>query len=384
MNRIKTLIVAFLLQSSLAFACTSFQVQAQDGTRLYCRSMEFSFAFDSNLLVVPRGMPFVGTAPEGKPGAQWTTKYGYVGMNVALAPTLVADGMNEKGLVAGTLYLPQYAKFQNTTPAEYNRTIGAWEVCSYLLGTCATVSEAKEAIKKIIVANEPLPTTDNFIIPLHFTIQDATGACAIIEYVKGKRTIYNNSLGVLTNSPPFDWHLMNLSNYVKLSPENTQTLKLGKYTISNPSQGTGLLGIPGDFSPVSRFIRATFFAHIAEKPNTADELVNLGFHILNTFDIFNGAIHEAPQAAPTSPVTNASSLLNPSDTTQWVIAHDMNNLNSYFRTYEDLRIKKVDLKKLNFDAKDYMVIKVDTKIVFDEVTNHVLSLDKKENIITAK
>src|SRR4051812_42572501 len=91
--------------------CTAFQLKAQDGTLVYGRSMEFGFALDSDVLAIPRGMSYTGTAPEGE-GIKWKTKYGIVGMNQSIARTLVSDGMNEKGLVASLLYFPRFAQYE--------------------------------------------------------------------------------------------------------------------------------------------------------------------------------------------------------------------------------------------------------------------------------
>jgi len=91
-----------------AVACTAFQIKSNDGAQIYFRSMEFGYPFNSKVLVVPRGSDFTGTAPGGKPGKKWTAKYGFVGLNVDIAPTLVADGQNEKGLALGMLYLPGF------------------------------------------------------------------------------------------------------------------------------------------------------------------------------------------------------------------------------------------------------------------------------------
>jgi len=138
-------LLAVLCAGSLAlpsaFACTAFQLQSKDGAQIYFRSMEFGFPFNSKALVVPRGTDYTGTAPGGKPGKKWTTKYGVVGLNVNIAPTILADGQNEKGLAIGMLYLPGYSEYLAPDESKTSNTIGSWEVGVYLLSTCASVDE---------------------------------------------------------------------------------------------------------------------------------------------------------------------------------------------------------------------------------------------------
>jgi len=124
-----------------ATACTAFQLTAGDGARIYCRSMEFGFAFDSKVLIVPRGTEYTGTAPGGRPGLKWRARHGVVGLNANLMPNMVADGMNEQGPVVGMLYLPGYSEYLPPDDAQTARTLASWEVGIYVLSTCAAVAE---------------------------------------------------------------------------------------------------------------------------------------------------------------------------------------------------------------------------------------------------
>ncbi len=346
-----TLVVACL--RGRAEACTAFQLKAGDGSWIYFRSMEFGFAFDSKVLVVPRGTEMTGSAPGGKPGLRWTTKYGVVGLNIDIAPTVVADGMNEKGLAIGMLYLPGYSEYLPADPAKADRSIGSWEGAICLLSTCASVDEAVEALKseRIYVAQQDFPPFKS-PLPLHYYIADSSGRVVIAEWVGGALKLHENPLGVLTNSPPFDWQTTNLCNYVNLDSTNVPSLTLGATTIKNFGQGSGGLGLPGDWTPPSRFVRAALFSHWATPAKTASETVNLGFHILNGFDIFEGAItsNTADQTANTKGFLSSTgpAKLVPTDTTEWTICHDRTNLRTYVRTYGGLEIEMVDLAKVDF------------------------------------
>jgi choloylglycine hydrolase len=357
-----------LLLPQFAHACTAFQLKAQDDSLIYCRTLEFGFTLDSNLLIVPRGIQYVGTAPEGE-GLKWKTKYGFVGMNQSIERTMVSDGMNEKGLVVGALYLPGFCQYETPDPARSDRTIGGWELPVFLLSSCATIAEVKAILPTILVAQEPKPSLGSFVLPLHFYVGDASGEVLIVEYVNGERMLHDDPLGVLTNSPPFDWHLNNLSNYINLSPVNTPELQLSGWTVKRLGEGNGLLGLPGDFTPPSRFVRATLYSQWAAPTKNANEAVAMGFHILNTFDIFSGIIRSHP--TETNPFKDAkvSFKTNP-EVTEWIVVHDQSNLRTYFRTYQGQRIQMVDVKKIDFSREGLRQILLAKEFLVEDINGN--------------
>lgn len=334
-------------------ACTAFQLKADDGTFVYCRSMEFGFKLDSEVLIVPRGTEYTGIGGKGQPGLKWKTKYGYVGMNQSMAKTVVSDGMNEKGLVASFLYFPGFAQFEAPDPKKIDRTLEGWQLPSFLLSTCATVQEVKAVLSTILVAEEPTPGMGEDVIPLHVYVSDKSGAVIIVEYIKGQRQIYDNPLGVLTNSPSFEWHLNNLSNFINLSPVNAPSLQLSNWTVTNVGQGSGLLGLPGDYTPPSRFVRATLFSQWATPPKSALDAVNLGFHLLNTFDIPAGLVRSRKGDV---------------ESTEWIVVHDRTHLKTYFRSYGSLRIQMVDFKKIDFTKEGFRTIGLMKEFSAEDVT----------------
>ncbi len=355
------LIILSVAASNIAQACTAFQLKAQDGTQVYCRTMEFGYKLNSDLLIVPQGIEYIGTAPGShgsQPGLKWKTKYGFVGLNQSVAPTLVSDGMNEKGLVASILYLPGFAQYEAPDAKKKERTLGCWELPSFLLSTCATVQEVKAILPTLMVAEESPPGMAGFNLPIHFYISDKTGAVAVVEYVKGQRHVYDNSFGSLTNSPPFDWHLSNLSNSVNLSPVNAPDLQLPGGLIPNIGQGSGLLGLKGDFTSASRFVRAALFSQWAQTQKNAEDVVNLGFHILNTFDIPDGLVRSRPDKKNEVHI----------ETTEWVVVHDRTNLKTYVRSYKSQRIQMVDFKKIDFSKGGFQKISLDQVFLVDDVT----------------
>jgi len=353
-------------------ACTAFQIKAEDGAQIYFRSMEFGFPFNSQALIIPRGTEYTGSAPGGKAGLKWTTKHGVVGLNVDVARNIVADGQNEKGLAVGMLYLPGFAQYQDAAAAPADKSLGSWEVPTYLLGMCATVDEAVAALKNevYVAQQEFVPLKE--VLPVHWWIGDASGKVVIAEYVGGELNIHDAPLGTLTNSPPYDWQEINVSNYLDLSPVNVPSKKFGDFTSVNFGQGSGFVGLPGDLTPPSRFIRAALFSHWATPGKTAAETVNLGFHILNTFDIFDGAIKSDTDDQTANTKGFLSSTGQPklvdTDTTEWVVAHDRTNLKTYVRTYNGLEIQMIDLKKANFDEPGLRTIDLQNAFAPEDIT----------------
>ncbi len=337
-------LLAFTIPT-LALACTGFQLRSKDGAYISFRSMEYGIPLHSKIAIVPRGTAYVGTAPNGKPGIAWKTTYGMVGMNAAAAPSIITDGMNEKGLVVSSFYLPGFAQYLPPSDARQADTLGSWEVGSYLLSTCATADEAVAALTNTVWVAQQDCAALGIFLPLHYLISDASGTVKVAEYIGGQLHIHDNPVGVLTNSPSFDWHLTNLSNFVNLSPLNVATTNVGNLNVPSFGQGSGFIGIPGDYTPPSRFVRAALYSHWATLPASASDTVNLGFHVLNTFDIFEGAIQQREPAATAAPAP--STIVN-TDITEWQIAHDRTNLVTYFRMYGGQEIQKVDLRKIDF------------------------------------
>ncbi|MDM7851567.1 choloylglycine hydrolase family protein [Pseudochrobactrum kiredjianiae] len=321
-----------------AAACTSFLLPTTDGSGIYARTMEFGIELKSNALVIPRAYTLQTTGADGKPGMSWQGKYGAIGMN-ALGETTLVDGMNEKGLAGGVLYFPEFAGYADGTKTDKEKSLAPWDVLSWILTNFATVEEVKAAIQDMSIIDLVQPEM-GFVPPLHYTIHDASGASIVIEPVDGKLKIYDNPVGVMTNSPSFDWHLTNLRNYLKMSPLNADTLKIGGMAFTPLGQGSGLLGIPGDSTPPSRFVRATAYVQTVENQANGAEGVRLTEHILNNFDIPKGWIQTAEE------------LKIPLEYTQWSTIADLKNHTYYVKMYDDQVLRGIDINSFDLDAKE--------------------------------
>jgi len=342
--------VAAMLSASaapVAEACTGIRLIATDGTVVHARTLEFAIELNSEAMVVPRGYARTGTTPDGQPGLKWTAKYASVGLNGAGLPILF-DGLNEKGLAGGMFYFPGSAGYMPYAPADAGKTISQWEVLSWALENFASVAEVKANIGAIVVPSVVFSSW-GFAPEAHFILHDTTGQSIVIEYVGGKLNVHDNPLGVITNSPTFDWHMTNLRNYVNFSMTSAPPVKLGPVTLTPTGQGSGMLGLPGDFTPPSRFVRAVAFSQSVFKPKDGRAAVLEAFHVLNQFDIPKGSARDGEKDAHGNIMA---------DYTLWTAASDLNARRYYFRTYENSQIRSIDLMSMAIDGTEMVKLPI--------------------------
>jgi choloylglycine hydrolase len=341
-------IVGALLFGSVAQsvqACTGIFLTAADGTFVHARTMEFGIDLQSAVIVVPRGHPRVSITPDGQEGLKWTAKYASVGANGVGLPVIL-DGLNEKGLAVGIFYFPTSAGYMPYSASDAGKTVAPWELGSWMLENFASVDEVKTNLGKVVVPSVVLKEW-GFAPEMHYVVQDSSGQSIVVEYAGGKLNVYDCPLGVITNSPAFDWQMTNLRNYVNFSLTNVPPVKVGSVVLEPFGQGTGMLGMPGDFTPPSRFVRAVAFSHAVLPSATGSDAVLEAFHILNNFDIPKGAAREREKDAHGN---------IQADYTLWTTANDLKTKRFYFRTYDNSQIRMVDLMKMNLDAKNIVTV----------------------------
>ena len=326
-------------------ACTGIRLTAADGTVVHARTLEFTIDLKSDVIFVPRGYTRVGTTPDGKEGLKWKSKYASLGANGVGLP-FIFDGLNEKGLGVGLFYFPGSAGYMPYSANDASKTIAPWELGSYVLENFANVAEVKANIGNIVIPAVVFKAW-GFAPEVHYIVHDPTGSSIVLEYVGGKLNVYDNPLGVVTNSPAFDWQMTNLRNYVNFSMTNVPPVKLGSVTLQPFGQGSGMLGLPGDFTPPSRFVRAVAFSQSAFPTKTGDDSVLEAFHILNQFDIPKGAARDNEKDSHGNIVA---------DYTLWTAASDLTARRYYFRTYQNSQIRMVDLNKMNPAAKEIVTM----------------------------
>lgn len=338
------LLAAIGLQSQVSMdACTGITLKSRDGAVVAARTIEWAESvMNAMYVVVPRHQELQSLTPSGMDGMKFRTKYGFAGVAVERKEFMV-EGVNEKGLSAGLFYFPGYGKYPPYDPSQKERSLADFQLVSYVLGECETVDEVKEKLRHVRVTHaDPRSST------VHWRFTEPSGRQAVLEIVDETMHFYDNPLGVLTNSPGLEWHWTNLNNYINLQPgtppeEDGALLRLKPF-----GAGSGLLGLPGDFTPPSRFVRAAFFQLTSPQQPSAQESIFQAFHILNNFDIPAGT--EQPWGKASADVPSA---------TQFTVATDTRNRILYYRTMYNGNIRSIDLKTVRFDEIGYYSMPLD-------------------------
>ena len=324
-----------------AMACTGISLRAKDGSYVQARTIEAAaMALESNYVVIPRGHEMQSFTPSGRNGLQFKARYGVVGLSV-VKEEFIAEGINEEGLSAGLFFFPQYGGYERYEPSQNARTLGDLQVVAWILASFSTIDEVKEALPSVRIVG--LDTS----AVVHWRIGERSGRQVVMEIVGGVPHFYENKVGVITNAPGFEWHLTNLNNYVNLYPGSPPEHRLSDEELRPIGGNSGFLGLPGDATPPSRFVRAAFYRATAPQLATGYETVLQSFHLLNNFDVPIGIEHPADKVPD---IISA---------TQWTSAIDLSNRRVYYKTMYNNSIRCIDLAKIDFEKVAYQVHPLD-------------------------
>jgi len=328
-----------------AWACTGLTVPLADGTRVHGRTLEFGVEVTCSIAFIPRNYAFTGSVPGGGEGMRYKAKYAALG-SINYDNLSIMDGINEKGLSAGAFYFSTCADYAPLSEKNRASALSPVDFPNWILTQFATLDEVRAAIRQGKVAIVPTPVNGWGPVapPLHYIIYDKSGKSIVIEPVDGTLKVYDNPIGVITNSPGFDYMITNLRNYIHLSPQNSQSLNLGGVTLLPFGQGTGLSGLPGDYTPPARFVRAAFFSANTPPAKDATEGIYQVFHLLNAFDIPLGITRSTDKGTVYY------------DYTQATVARDPYNLRYYFRMYNDQTIRMADLNRFDLNSTKALTV----------------------------
>lgn len=328
-----------LLFSQVATPCTGISLQAQDGTSIVGRTVEWALNDSEHhrLLIVPRQKKFVSQTPDSRPGKSWQGRYGFVSLTSYGQP-YGPDGLNEKGLSVGMFYFPGFASYAPYNPKHADKTLSIGDFMQWMLSSFASIDELRRELPKITVVNVDDPRFHGVPMPFHWKIADASGKSIVIEIInQGEVKVYDTFKGVITNSPGYDWHLTNLRNYLGLSPDAHAPISIDQRQLAPLGAGSGMIGLPGDFTPPARFVRATALSVSARPLPNASEAVFEGFRILDSFNIPLGAI--TPRENMPKDIVGA---------TQITSVSDLGNKRYYFTTMRNREVRMIDLQAIDF------------------------------------
>ena len=264
--------------------CTHVHISSNKNNFYWGRTLDTSFNpfdVDSKVTIVPKNFTL---DTQSNP---WKTKYAFLGISLSES-TLFFDGVNEKGLAGGLLFLSTCTwDKKDNIENDGLIAINSGEIIPWILSNFENVSDIKENISKVAVTSDDIPSLGKLgkgnPITAHYTFTDKMGNSVVLEPTNnGRFRVFDNNVGVMTNDPTFDWHMTNLGNYIQVQGFNRQQNTLNDKTVIRPiSNGTGMLGLPGDYTSPSRFVRAAnlrnFIGEVSDKEAPAQL-----FSILNS------------------------------------------------------------------------------------------------------
>lgn len=300
--------------------CTAVTYKTKDF--YFGRTLDYEHSFGEKITITPRNFPFTFRKVE-----ELKSHYAIIGMaTVVEGYPLYFDATNEKGLSMAGLNFPGNADYKPYVIGKEN--VAPFELILWILGQCATVKEAKEKLTGMnlvdISFSESLPLS-----PLHWIISDRN-ASITLESVKEGLKIYDNPMGVLTNNPPFDMMQIYLSNFMGLTNKVAENRFAEGFEPNVYSRGLGAMGLPGDLSSASRFVKAAFTKMNSVSGASEAESISQFFHILGSVAQQRGCVMVNGQDYE---ITIYTSCCN---TDKGIY---------YYTTYENSRITGVDMYK---------------------------------------
>ena len=287
-------------------------------------------------VITPRKYPF-----KFRRGGALSEHYAFIGSAVIKQGyPLYCDAMNEFGLCMAGLSFPDnvYLRGHSTEKIE----VTPFELIPWVLGSCCDISQAVSLLSRTAIVDEPL-NTDTPNTPLHWHIADKNGAL-VVECTADGMKLHNDPVGVLTNAPPFDFHLQNLRQYVDVTAEYPKSRYLGKYELSPFGRGFGAIGLPGDFSPPSRYVRAAFLKNNSVCGEDESSRISQLFHVLDNVAMPRGSVLTA-------------------DGREELTAYSccMSEGVYYYKTYVNSRICAVDMRCEHVDGTELIAYSVSEK-----------------------
>ncbi len=298
------------------------------------RNLDFEYDFGEDIVITPRNFSFLF-----KNGEKLRNHYAIIGM--ALVENnypLYFDAFNEKGLSMAGLNFPGNAIYNKAVDGKIN--IASFELIPYVLSKCAKVEDAEALFSEINITDDAV--NENFKpTPLHWIISDEYSSVVLEQTTEGVK-VYKNDIGILTNNPPFDYQMFNLNNYIALTPTEPQNLFSHKIELIKYSRGMGAIGLPGDLSSMSRFVRASFLKLNSQWGNTEEEIVSHFFRLLNSVYQIKGA----------------AMVENGFEMTHYSSCCNVKKGIYYYTTYNNSTINAIDIYKENLDFENLITFEL--------------------------
>ena len=317
--------------------CTSIAMKTRDF--YFGRTMDLNFELEQRIVLTPRNYPLhfrrAGTA---------NRHYAVLGMATVIdGYPLYADGVNEKGLCVAALNFPDNAYYP---PEERpgNTHVSPFEFCLWLLSKCASVSEAREYLKTTRLIAIPFSSAVP-LAPLHWHIGDKSESI-VLESTRDGLKLYDNPVGVLTNNPSFEFQMTNLSQYLNLTTHCPDNCFTKAASVRPFGQGLGSFGLPGDFSPASRFVKAAYLAANSICHGDEESCLSQFFHLLGAVAMVRGSV-----------VTPEGKL----ETTTYTCCINVTKGRYYYTSYHNSGLTGVDLYSEDLEGERLVCYPIEQK-----------------------
>lgn len=305
--------------------CTAITYTTKDN--YFGRNLDLDFSYNETVTICPRNYPF-----SFRHQGENNSHFAMIGMATVVDDyPLFYEAVNEKGLGMAGLNFPDNANYQEVAEDKVN--VASFEFIPWLLSQCESVAEVKELCKNLNITNEAF-SSDFQPSPLHWLVADCHESIVLEPLAKGLK-VYDNSTGVLTNNPTFDKQLFNLNNYRHLSPKVSENRFAKELELETYSRGMGGLGLPGDLSSMSRYVKVAFTKLNSVAEETEESSVNQFFHILKSVEQQKGLCY-----------------VDESGKYEYTIYSSCINTDKgiyYYTTYDNSQITAVDMRKENLD-----------------------------------
>ena len=316
--------------------CTCIEFKSKDF--YFGRNLDLEYNFGEKVVVTPRNYEF-----KLKNNTIFNLKYAIIGMATVVDNyPLYADASNEKGLCMAGLYFPNNAVYKKEK--ENYTNIASFELIPWILGNFFIFSELKKELNKLNITdekfNEKMP-----LAQLHWMISDKND-CIVLEQMEEGLKIYDNPYGVLTNNPPFYYHELNVSNYMNISSDFPANRFSDKIKLNVYGQGISMVGLPGDVTPPSRFVRAVFNKLNSVECVSEEETISQFFHILDSVSMIKGTVVTKENKLD---MTTYSSCIN---STKGIY---------YFKTYYNNQINAVSFNEKNMNSDELEIYELPVK-----------------------
>ncbi len=307
--------------------CTAATYKTKD--HYFGRTLDYEYSYDEQVTVTPRNYPF-----HFRNGQVLKNHYAMIGMAFVVGNCpLYYEATNEKGLSMAGLNFVGNADYKPEVEGKDN--IAPFEFIPWVLSQCETIAETKKLLENINIAkiafNEQLPLAE-----LHWIISDRNESITV-ESVREGLKVYDNKAGVLTNNPPFDMQMFNLNNYMFLSNDKPVNNFAKELPLDMYSRGMGAMGLPGDLSSMSRFVKVAFTKMNSVSGDSESESISQFFKILGSVEQQRGCVHMGEGQYE---ITIYTSCCN---TDKGIY---------YYTTYENSQITGVDMHKENLDSEE--------------------------------